>query len=149
VIKSYATRWRIEDFHKTWKSGYCGVEDTQLRSAEASKTWATLLATVAARIERLKHLARTEPETPASVELTKVEVEALKLLKLRQKSRVEVIPDGTPSIAMAVRWLADLGGYSGNSNAGPPGSIVIGRGMTKLATAVEILEAIHESRKMR
>jgi hypothetical protein len=149
VIKSYAARWRIEDFHKTWKSGYCGVEDMQLRSAAASKTWATLLATVAARIERLKHLARNEPETPASVELSKVEIEALKLLKLRQKSRVEVIPDGMPSIAMAVRWLADLGGYSGNSNAGPPGSIVIGRGVAKLATAVEILEAIHESRKMR
>jgi hypothetical protein len=121
----------------------------QLRSAAASKTWATLLATVAARIERLKHLARNEPETPASVELSKVEIEALKLLKLRQKSRVEVIPDGMPSIAMAVRWLADLGGYSGNSNAGPPGSTVIGRGVAKLATAVEILEAIHESRKMR
>lgn len=149
VIRSYATRWRIEDFHKTWKSGYCGVEETRLRSAEAAKTWATLLATVAARIERLKHLARTEPDRPASVELSPVEIEALKLLKLKQKSRVEVIPDGTPSIAMAVRWLADLGGYSGNSNAGPPGSIIIGRGVAKLATAVEILEAIHESQRMR
>jgi hypothetical protein len=149
VIRSYAARWRIEDFHKTWKSGYCSVEDTQLRSAEASKTWATLLGTVAARVERLKHLARTEPEKPASVELSKIEIEAIKLLKLRQKSRVEVIPDGMPSIALVVRWLADLGGYSGNSNAGPPGSITIGRGMAKLATAVEILEAIHQSQKMR
>src|SRR5688572_7922806 len=149
VIKSYATRWRIEDFHKTWKSGYCGVEDTKLRSAEASKTWATLLANVAIRIERLKHMARTEPEKPASVELTTVEIQALKLLKQRQKSRVEVVPDGMPSIAMAVRWLADLGGYSGNSNAGPPGSITIARGMAKLATAVEVLEAIQASGKMR
>jgi hypothetical protein len=149
VIRSYAMRWRIEDFHKAWKSGYCGVEDTQLRSAAAAKTWATLLATVAARIERLKHLARTEPETLASVELSEIEVDALKLLKHRQKSRVEVIPDGVPTIAQAVRWLADLGGYSGNSNAGPPGSITIGRGMAKLATAVEILEALGESRKKR
>jgi len=149
VIKSYATRWRIEDFHKTWKSGYCGVEDTKLRSAEASKTWATLLATVATRIERLKHMARTEPENPASAELTTTEVQALKLLKQRQKSRVEVIPDGMPSIAMAVRWLADLGGYSGNSNAGPPGAITIGRGLAKLAIAVEILEAIRAAGKLR
>lgn len=149
VIKSYATRWRIEDFHKTWKSGYCGVEDTQLRSAEASKTWATLLATVAARIERLKHLARTEPEKPASIELSKIEIEAIKFLKLRQKSRVEVIPKGMPSIALVVRWLADLGGYSGNFKAGPPGSITIGRGMAKLAIAVEILEVIQASGKMR
>jgi len=23
VIENYAKRWRIEDFHKTWKSGAC------------------------------------------------------------------------------------------------------------------------------
>jgi hypothetical protein len=149
VIKSYATRWRIEDFHKTWKSGYCGVEETQLRSAAAAKTWATLLATVATRVERLKHLARTEPDKRASVELSTIEIRALKLLKQRYKSRVEVIPDGMPTIGQAVRWLADLGGYSGNSNAGPPGAITIGRGMEMLAPAVEILEALSESRKKR
>jgi hypothetical protein len=53
VVHSYATRWRIEDFHKTWKSAYCCVEDTQLRSAAAARAWATLLATVATRVERL------------------------------------------------------------------------------------------------
>lgn len=31
VLLGYATRWRIEDFHRTWKSGACRVEDTQLR----------------------------------------------------------------------------------------------------------------------
>jgi hypothetical protein len=147
VIESYVTRWRIEDFHKTWKSGYCGVEDMQLRSASAAKTWATLLATVATRVERLKHLARNEPKKPASVEFSTVEVRALKLLKTRQKSKVEVIPKGMPSIALAVRWLADLGGYARPSNGEPPGSITIGRGLVKLATAVEILEAFRQARQ--
>lgn len=149
VIQSYATRWRIEDFHKTWKSGHCGVEDTQLRSAAASKAWATLLATVATRVERLKHLARNEPEKLASVELSPIEIRALKLLKGRFKSRVEVIPPGMPTIAQAVRWLADLGGYHGNPKAGPPGAIVIGRGLEMLAPGVLMLEALRESRKMR
>jgi hypothetical protein len=149
VIKSYAARWRIEDFHKTWKSGHCCVEDTQLRSAAAAKTWATLLAAVATRIERLKHLARTEPEKRASVELSAIEIKALKLLKNRYKSRVEVIPAGVPTIAQAVRWLADLGGYHGNPKAGPPGSIIIGRGLEMLGPAVEILEALSASRKKR
>lgn len=148
VIQSYATRWRIEDFHKTWKSGYCGVEDTQLRSAAAAKAWATLLATVATRVERLKHLARNEPERPASVELSPIEIKALKLLKGRFKSRVEVIPPGTPTIAQAVRWLADLGGYQ-NPKQGPPGAIVIGRGLEMLAPGVLMLEALRESRKKR
>lgn len=146
VIESYVTRWRIEDFHKTWKSGYCGVEDMQLRSASAAKTWATLLATVATRIERLKHLARNEPQKPATVELSNVEVRALKLLKKRQKSKVEVIPHGMPSIGLAVRWLADLGGYA-HKKDGAPGAITIGRGLAHLAPAVEILEALRKARR--
>ena len=149
VIESYVTRWRIEDFHKTWKSGYCGVEDTQLRSATAAKAWATLLATVATRVERLKHLARNEPEKRASIELSPIEIKALKLLKSRFKTRVEVIPEGMPTIAQAVRWLADLGGYHGNPKAGPPGAIIIGRGLEMLAPAVLMLEALRESRKKR
>jgi hypothetical protein len=35
VVEGYSTRWRIEEFHKTWKSGACRVEDTQLRSRNA------------------------------------------------------------------------------------------------------------------
>ena len=149
VIRSYKMRWRIEDFHKTWKSGYCHVEDTQLRSARAVKTWATLLAAVAARIERLRHLARNEPESPASIELSDVEIKALKLLKLDQKKKTEVIGDGMPSIAVAVRWIADLGGYTGRSSGGPPGAITIGRGLEELGPAARLLNALRKSRKMR
>ena len=35
VLRGYAMRWRIEEFHKTWKSGRCHVELTQLRSPSA------------------------------------------------------------------------------------------------------------------
>jgi hypothetical protein len=149
VIKSYVTRWRIEEFHKTWKSGHCDVERMQLRSAEAAKTWASLLAAVAARIERLKHLARTEPEKPATIELSKLEIDALKLLKSRYKKKTETIPPGVPSIALAVRWIADLGGYTGKSSGGPPGAITIARGMENVAIAAQTLEAVRASRKKR
>ena len=61
VVRGYCQRWHIEEFHKTWKSGACNVEQSQLRSTAHVTKWATLLATVAIRIERLKFLARTEP----------------------------------------------------------------------------------------
>src|ERR1700684_3717870 len=32
VVRGYSLRWRIEDFHKPWKSGACNVEASQLRS---------------------------------------------------------------------------------------------------------------------
>jgi hypothetical protein len=136
VVLGYSTRWRVEEFHKTWKSGGCNVEDTQLRSRNAIIRWATILAVVATRIERLKRLARTTPDRPASEELTPVEIEVLVALKREDKKRTESVPDGTPTLAQAVRWLADLGGYTGKSSGGPPGSITIGRGLERLRFAV-------------
>jgi hypothetical protein len=148
VVRTYALRWRIEDFHKTWKSGACNVEDMRLHGAEQATKWATVLAAVAARIERLKHLARNEPDQPASIELNPYELQGLILLKRRQKKRTEQVCD-SPTIAQAVRWIADLGGYTGQRSAGPPGSIVIGRGLEKVCTAASLLEAMQQQRNPR
>jgi len=141
VLDAYATRWSIEEVHRTWKNGGCHVEATQLHSEAAVKKWATLLFTVAARTERLKTLARASPDQPASVELSPHEVQALLLLKSRQKKRTEVVPWTSPSIGQAVRWIADLGGYTGKSSGGPPGSVTIGRGLARILIAAEVLKA--------
>ncbi len=101
VILGYTQRWRIEEFHKTWKTGACNVEQAQLRTQQAVKIWATVLAAVAARIERLKVLSRSTPEQPANVELTSHEIRALILLKRQNKKRNEIIPDTTPTIGQA------------------------------------------------
>ena len=144
VVSGYSTRWRIEEFHKTWKSGACCVEDTQLRSRNAIVRWVTILAVVATRIERLKRLARTEPERPAGDELSPVEIEVLVLLKRRYKKRTETVPDA-PTMAQAVLWMADLGGYTGKSSGGPPGSITIGRGLERLKMGVEAVLALRRA----
>ena len=150
VVCSYTMRWRIEEFHKTWKSGHCCVEATQLRSVAAVKTWATLLAAVAARVERLKQLARSDPDAPASVELSELEIEALKRLKDQQKKKTETVGPGVPTIRVAVQWLADLGGYTGKkSSGGPPGSITIGRGLEDVAVAARLLNSLRGDKKMR
>jgi hypothetical protein len=138
VVGGYTQRWRIEEFHKTWKTGACNVEQTQLHSAERVMRWATILAAVATRVEKLKRLARSSPDLDASVELTASELEALALLKRRRKTATEKLPD-RPDIATATRWIAELGGYTGKSSGGPPGSITIARGLERLGIAAEIL----------
>lgn len=135
VLLGYASRWRIEEFHKTWKSGACHVEDTQLRDRDSVERWATILASVAMRIQRLMHLSRTQPNLPATVELSRPEIKAVILLR---KPR-GVKSDASPTIAEAIRWIADLGGYTGKSSGGPPGAIVISRGLTYIRSAVRLL----------
>ena len=132
IIESYCHRWRVEDFHRTWKRGRCHIEDTQLRSRDHVVRWATMLAAVALRVERLKHLARTQPDAPATIELRPIEVDALRAAKrTRFTKKTETITDDMPSIATAVFWIAQYGGYQGKT-AAYAGSITIGRGLAKL-----------------
>ena len=130
IVESYSHRWRIEDFHRSWKRGHCNVEDTQLRAKDHVLRWATMLAAVAMRVERLKHLARTEPSSPATIELSPVEILALRAKANQIKKRTETIPE-TLTIAEAVHWIARMGGYTGKSSGGPPGAITLGRGLER------------------
>lgn len=142
VIYGYSRRWRVEDLHKTWKSGACNVEQTQLRSLHAVTVWATILASVAVRIERLKLLSRTKPDEPATLEFSESELRALILIKRQNKKRTEVIADTLPSISQATTWVAELGGYTGKSSGGPPGSITIRRGLERLELAAQVYAAL-------
>jgi hypothetical protein len=147
VVRGYEQRWRIEDFHRAWKSGVCNVEDTQLRAREHVIKWATVLAAVAVRAERIKHMSRETPRAPATVELSKNEVQALILLKREYKKKTEEIGDETPDLETATRWIAELGGYTGQSSGGPPGSTTIARGLSQLRVATKMLVAIKSSKR--
>jgi hypothetical protein len=152
VVRSYQARWRIEDFHKTWKSGRCNVEETQLHSMRAATIFAVMHAAVAARAEHLKHLSRETPDQPAAIELSAAERKAIALLAYdalnqpvarggRRQSR-EVPPDAKKmTIGEAILWIARFGGYTGKSSGGPPGAIVIGRGLDFIAGATSVLSA--------
>ena len=145
VVLGYSIRWRVEEFHKTWKTGRCNVELTQLRSRNAAIRWATILAVAAVRIERLKRLARTDPDRPATDELTPTEIEVMFALKRLEKKRTETLPAAIPTIAQAVRWIADLGGYTGKSSGGPPGSITIGRGLRRVQDGAKAVLALRSA----
>lgn len=135
VVRGYKARWRIEELHRTWKRGLCRVEDTQLRSRQAIFKWATLLAVVAARAMRLTYLAREQPELPADQEFSPTELEALIVLRKPKGIRLGFVP----TLGQAVRWVADLGGYTGPWN-GPPGPTVIGRGLHDVLAAARAFE---------
>lgn len=126
VVWAYTQRWRIEEFHKAWKSG-CRVEDIQLEESERIVKWAIILAAVAMRLVRLTYLARHQPQRPARQELTEYEVEAL--LDLDVEGHLE---PATLTVWEAVDAIARLGGYVGPSSGGPPGMLVLTRGWVRV-----------------
>jgi Transposase DNA-binding len=143
VIYGYAMRWRIEELHRTWKSGACGVEQTQLRSAQAVIKWATILIAVALRIERIKRLSRAEPDRPASDEFSATEIKAVILLRFDKSKAPNLAPGEQPTMAQLTLWIAELGGYTGRtSSGGPPGTITIGRGLATVRAVAKALKAL-------
>lgn len=126
VVDGYTMRWRIEDFHRAWKRGLCRVEETQLRSRDAIFKWATILAAVATRALHLTHRAREKPDALASTEFSEDELQAI--VALREPKNFDDAQLRDVTLGQAVRWIADIGGYTGPWN-GPPGPTVIGRGL--------------------
>jgi hypothetical protein len=132
VLDAYRCRWRIEEFHRTWKSGVCDIENAKLRSASALRCWATILAAVAARAERLKTTSRAQPDADASTELSRDEIDAAILLSETKRFK----QGQNLSLAEAVELIALVGGYTGRKNSGgPPGVTVIGRGLYDVLVA--------------
>jgi len=145
VVRGYGMRWRVEEFHKTWKS-VCRIEQTLLHTLAAITKLATIAAANAMRIERLKRLSRTEPDLPAEREFSREELDAL-ILMVRPKG---FNPGDAATLAVATEWLARLGGYTGPAiSGGPPGSMVLGRGLDRLGPAAMVLALERASRSSK
>lgn len=140
VVDGYASRWRIEDFHKTWKTGACEIEKTQLQARDHIERFAVISASAAMRIQRLTHLARTSPHEPATIEFSRAEIDATILLREPK----DFARGDTPTVGEVIRWIADLGGFMGPSPKNKtatrrPGAIVIARGMERIAPVASLL----------
>ncbi len=76
-VRWYRLRWRIEDWHRTLKSG-CNVEEIAHRTVERLKRGIAIKMVIAWRIMLMTLLSRACPELPAEVLFSDVEVEVLK-----------------------------------------------------------------------
>jgi hypothetical protein len=140
IIHGYESRWSIEEFHKTWKSGLCNVEDTQIRNIERIKKWATLMSSIAMRAQRIKSLSRTTPAVPATEEYSRDEIDAVILLLRPRGYR---LGGRVPTMETMTHWIAGMGGWN-KWSGGPPGQIVISRGLIRIEAVAAALAAQRE-----
>jgi transposase-like protein/DDE family transposase len=138
-VRWYATRWKIETFHKILKSG-CRAEESRLRSAERIANLLALFCIIAWRILWLSLAHRADPEAAPRTALTDREITLLDRLPPGAGGGGEA--QGR-TLATYVRKLARLGGHLGRARDPPPGIIVLWRGLSRLADielGVEIVE---------
>jgi hypothetical protein len=129
VVRYYTLRWRIEEFHKAWKSG-CGVEQRRL-AGENLERLAVILAFVAVRLLQLRELEALAPESSCEEVMNPDEWRCLWVIKMKKK-----IPRKAPTIGWASRAIAELGGWRDTKRTGRIGWRAFWRGWLSLLDSV-------------
>jgi Transposase DNA-binding/Transposase Tn5 dimerisation domain len=129
VVRAYALRWRIEDFHLAWKQG-CQVERLALETRERLEKALVLYAGVAVRLLRLRDLARREPTAPCTEVLSEDEWRAL---YAHATGEAATAATPAPTLEQAAKWIGRLGGHLGRKGDGMPGVRTLWRGWRDLA----------------
>lgn len=128
----YASRWKIETFHKILKSG-CKAEESRLRTADRLVNLISVFCILSWRVFWMTMLKRATSQPPSTIAFTQTECRLLDRL----------IPDkgptqsGKKSLSSYIAKVARLGGYLARASDPPPGNTVMWRGLTRL-TDIEI-----------
>lgn len=138
VTRYYEMRWRIEDFHKAWKSGV-GVEMQRMQSINNLEKMVVILSFIAIRLLQLKEyfecskgLSIDENSILCDEVLTDDEWKVL-------WSSVEKKPppQKTPKAKWAYHALAKLGGWNDSKGTGKAAWSTIWKGWFRLMERLE------------
>jgi hypothetical protein len=127
IVDGYRCRWRIEEFFKAIKTG-CAIERRQLEHGHSLMNALAVYVPIAWRVLRLRTLAQTDANSPASAVLSAIHIRLLRRLPRTALPR-------SPTVADALVAVAALGGHLKRN--GPPGWITLARGYERLLTLEE------------
>jgi hypothetical protein len=120
----YTCRWVVEEFHQCLKTG-CRIEQRRLATRERLWRLLALCTPIAVRLLQLREGERTDPDRPASACLPAAVVDVL--------ARRCQVPLAQITTGLALREIAQLGGYLGRTGDGPPGWKTLWRGWEQVS----------------
>lgn len=137
VLRYYGLRWRIEEFHKAWKSGGTDVERRRMQTPDNLERIAVMLAVVAVRLLQLREALEEPREQPGAASapaprrcdevLEDIEWKILWLTRENQP-----LPQRPPSLRWAYESLARLGGWGDSKRTGRAGWKALWEGWFRL-----------------
>ncbi len=132
ILRYYRLRWRIEEFHKAWKSG-AGVERRRMQTAGNLQRIAVVLAFVAVRLLQLRETLEATPEARCDSVLSTPEWQVLWVTVERRRR----LPKRAPTVQWAYRALGRLAGWHDSKHTGRMGWESFWRGWEKLMEHME------------
>lgn len=135
LVRYYELRWRIEEYHKAWKSGV-GVERQRFQSASNLERMLVITAFLAVRLLQLReHLGASADDDPGLACDTVLTLEEWQVLWLSGKKRA--LPGAAPSLRWACTAIAKLGGFADTKRTGRPGWDTLWKGWARLQERIE------------
>ncbi len=126
ILRLYTLRWRVEDFHKAWKTG-CRLEQRRLQSPQNLERLGSILSFIAVRLLQLRDLSDDDPTRSCQEVL---ERDYWRCLWARVEKRKP--PRKAPNLRWALRAIAKLGGWTDSKRTGRVGWQSLWRGWNSL-----------------
>ena len=139
MLRFYELRWRIEEFHKAWKTG-AGVERLRMLCAGNMQRLAVILMFVAVRLLQIREALilpydrkakgdkTWNEKTPANKVVSDEEWKVLWITYYENKSLSKKVP----TLAWLLQTIAKVGGWCDSKRTGIPGWLVVWEGWAKL-----------------
>jgi hypothetical protein len=139
ITRYYELRWRIEDFHKAWKSG-AGAEKPRMQSSDNLEKMVVILSFLAIRLLQLKEYFEPQ-ELPLQAQNICISCQDL-LTEIEWKILWNAVekkecPSEPPSAAWAYQAIAKLGGWSNSKRTGKAAWSTVWNGWFRLTERVE------------
>ena len=136
VVERYRRRWRIEEFHKLWKSGI-GVERCRMQTAANLQRFAVISAFVTVRVMQLREHFEAAPDASCTTVLTDDEWKVLWVAVEKKRP-----PKQPPSTKWAYHAVGKLGGWHDTKRTGRVGPQALTDGWLRLQDRVAGYEAM-------
>ena len=142
IVRYYEARWKIEDFHKVWKTNGTNVEGLRMQQADNMERMAVILAFAAMRIYQLKEYGDSESisQAPCSRCLSPIHWKLL----WRKIHKGKKVPKDAPTMKWAYHALGRLGGWKDSKRNGRVGYTSLWDGWEKLEGLVEGFKLFQE-----
>jgi len=140
MVDFYSARWYIEQLFRILKKQGFGIEETELENGWAIRKLVIMQMTALLKILQM-NIAYAIPEGGQPIEevFDSDQIEVLKLMnvKLQGKSR-KLQNQHNPKRTKWAAWvIGRIGGWKGYDSQGPPGVIVLKRGLDRLSYLIE------------
>ena len=139
VTRYYELRWRIEDFHKAWKTG-AGAERQRMQEADNLEKMIVILSFIAVRLLQLKEYFEKEPSLDAEKQVipctTVLSQDEWQILWFSTESKKR-LPIQAASLGWAYRAISKLGGWNDTKKIGKASWATVWKGWFKLQERIE------------